>query len=87
MANWFYRIDGQETGPVDTSELKRLAASGELSPTDMIRKEGIEAWVPASKAKGLFPSTSSSPPLGKCPKPDKAVACDSNWPIRAGCSR
>ena len=54
MAQWFYRIDGQEAGPVGTSELKRLAASGELSPTDMVWKEGLEAWVPASKAKGLF---------------------------------
>ena len=55
MTQWFYMKDGLEVGPVDTSELKRLAACGQLSPTDTIWREGLEAWIPASKAKGLFP--------------------------------
>ena len=55
MTQWFYMKDGLEVGPVDTSELKRIAACGQLSPSDMIWREGLEAWIPASKAKGLFP--------------------------------
>ncbi len=55
MTQWFYMKDGLEVGPVDTSELKRIAAGGQLSPSDMIWREGLDAWIPASKAKGLFP--------------------------------
>ena len=58
MTQWFYMKDGLEVGPISTSELKRIAACGELSPTDTIWREGLEAWIPASKAKGLFQLTS-----------------------------
>ena len=77
MAEWYYRRDNQRFGPVNTSELKRLAACGELLPTDVIWKGGLEAWVPASKAKGLFPvdtaSTQIQPP--QISQFDNSVSC------------
>jgi len=57
MAKWHYQKDGQQHGPVLSQQLKELAASGHLLPTDLIWKEGMSDWVPASKLKGLFGST------------------------------
>lgn len=51
---WYYRKDNARFGPVSSSELKKLAASGELAPTDLLRGIGMSEWVPASKIKGLF---------------------------------
>jgi hypothetical protein len=51
---WFYDHDGQVSGPVSVSELRHLAASGGLLPTDHVRKEDMERWVKARAVKGLF---------------------------------
>lgn len=53
---WMYVIDGQEHGPVTAKELRRLAASGALTATDFVWREGMSNWAPASKLKGLFSS-------------------------------
>ena len=50
---WFYTIDGEKKGPIKTSELVRLAASGILKPDDLVWKEGFPEWVPARQIKGL----------------------------------
>jgi hypothetical protein len=34
--NWFYSRDGQTHGPVSSGEIKRLAASGQLQPQDLL---------------------------------------------------
>lgn len=57
---WHYSIDGEKHGPVSSAELKELAANGELSPSDLIWKDGMDAWVTANKVKGLFAATSAS---------------------------
>lgn len=51
---WHYQHDGQKYGPVPAAELKRLATVGKLTPTDMVRREDTEKWVPAGQVKGLF---------------------------------
>jgi hypothetical protein len=63
---WHYSRGGKQVGPVSTTELSQLAASGQLSPTDMVWKEGMGAWVPASTLKGLF---NPNPPLLPVPGP------------------
>ena len=66
---WYYSQNGQQLGPVSGEELRRMASTGELQPTDQIWKEGMSKWATASKLKGLaFPaevknSTSGPPPL------------------------
>jgi hypothetical protein len=55
MSQWFYMKGDLKRGPVDTATLRQLAASGELTPTDRIWREGLSGWVRASQAKGLFP--------------------------------
>ena len=32
MAKWYYLIDGQQSGPIDPAELKRLATLIDFSP-------------------------------------------------------
>ena len=62
MSNlWHYEHDGQQLGPVSPETLKRLARAGQITPTDLIWQEGTDRKVPASRAKGLFPSATPTP--------------------------
>ena len=54
MAQWFANIGGQRQGPVDSHTLRDWANQGRLKPSDLVWREGIEDWLPASKVKGLF---------------------------------
>src|SRR5262249_298739 len=53
-STWYYAQGGQQFGPVSSRQLKRLAAGGQLRPTDLIWKDGMADWTPALKLKGLF---------------------------------
>jgi hypothetical protein len=53
---YYYSQAGQRCGPVPGEQLKQLAASGQLQPTDLIWREGMAGWVAAAKVKGLFPA-------------------------------
>lgn len=53
---WFVVKAGQQTGPVQSTVLKQWAASGAISPTDLVWKEGMTEWRPAAHIKGLFPA-------------------------------
>lgn len=62
---WFCRIDGDEYGPVTSTALRALAASGRLSTTDRVRKGRAGNWVTASHIAGLFEAShtvAKSPP-------------------------
>jgi hypothetical protein len=69
MAKWFYFVDGQQAGPVESAVLKQLAMSGGLKPTDKVRREDLAGCYEAKQVKGLFsndqprsvPASSSSP--------------------------
>lgn len=52
---WFYLSDNQQLGPVSSKDLKALALAGTLMPADLVWREGVADWVPASKLTGLFP--------------------------------
>jgi hypothetical protein len=62
MANdWHYTLNGQQAAaPISAVQLKQLAASGQLKPTDLVWQDGMTDWVPASSLKGLF-STGNKP--------------------------
>ena len=69
---WYYQSGGERCGPVSGGELKALAQSGQLLPTDLIWKEGKSDWRPASNVKGLFADSHRSqvepPPLPTSPR-------------------
>src|SRR5437660_1166862 len=66
---WHYTRNGKQVDPVSAADLKLLAASGQISPTDMVWREGMAAWVPASSLKGLITSAVAPPPLAPPPLP------------------
>ena len=54
MALKFYiQVKGKVSGPLSGSELMSLAQSGKLLPTDMVRQDGSDKWVLASRIKEL----------------------------------
>ncbi len=56
---WHYARNGVKFGPVTSTELKRLASSGNLSPGDLVWKDGMKEWRPASEIQGLFEGKTS----------------------------
>jgi len=60
MSQWYYTRNQQQNGPVAFEELKQIAASGGISPSDMVWNPPMPDWIPASSVQGLFP-TSSNP--------------------------
>ena len=54
MKRWYYTRDQQKLGPLSSEELKQLADSGGLKPSDLVLQEGSEKWLPANSVKGLF---------------------------------
>jgi hypothetical protein len=61
-SQWYYMDQGQRRGPLSSVQLKELADSGRLQPTDLLWKEGLAKWEAAGNVKGLF-ATATPPPL------------------------
>jgi antitoxin component YwqK of YwqJK toxin-antitoxin module len=63
---WFVFRGGKEEGPYTATQLKAMAASGAVKPTDQVRRGDAQTLRPASAVKGLFaealPTTPSLPP-------------------------
>lgn len=62
MVEWYYTKNGGQQGPIDGRELKEMARSGELKPRDLVWKEGMDDWAPASRISGLFDGGVPVPP-------------------------
>ena len=92
MANWYYEKGNDRFGPMNAREIKRIADSGQLLPSDLVWREGLQGWVEARRVKGLFPDQHpgsenvSPPPLPLQPPPlpfqtvDKPSTTDSTAP-------
>jgi len=61
VAEWFYAEQGQQRGPVTFVQLQQLAASGTLKPSDLVWKQGLSDWIPASSQPGLFAAAAPAP--------------------------
>lgn len=86
MANeWFYTLNGQQAeAPVSAAQLKQLAVSGQLKPTDLVWQDGMFDWVPAASIKGLFPSSKLGdsavvPPADKIARKSTPPAAPRDW--------
>jgi hypothetical protein len=76
---WFYTQNGQAApAPVSADQLKQLAGSGQLRPDDLVWKEGMPQWMPASSIKGLFgsakPASADVPVLALAPASGRQAA-------------
>lgn len=71
MSQWHCRIGDRQYGPLTTRELKELADTGQLHPTDLLKKDGTTTWAKASAVRGLFAAHEHDPdPLQPlAPKP------------------
>jgi hypothetical protein len=71
---WFYAHDDNKIGPCSAQQLKELAASGRILPTDTVWKEGVERGVPARKVRHLFPTAPAGVPPAQAPPPSPLPA-------------
>ena len=61
--DWYYSKHGNQFGPVDGDELRRLARQGGILPQDLVWNITLGGrWIPASAIGDLFPITLSTPP-------------------------
>lgn len=58
---WYYSKNGTQQGPVQDAEIRGKLALGEISPTDMVWREGMSDWKPAGKVEELAPPTTLAP--------------------------
>ena len=82
---WLYSRDGTDHGPVSSSTLVELAKNGQLLPTDLLWKEGMAEWKPASSFPKLFPPQASAdemPVFVVNDKKPKAVTAKSKTRVR-----
>lgn len=61
MAQWYVVREGTEQGPLSGEQLRKMAASGQLRPTDAVRREDMQTPRQASTIKGLFPDPERAP--------------------------
>jgi hypothetical protein len=59
---WYYTENGEQRGPVSEEQLKELAASGRLKPTETVWKQGLAQWTKASQMPGLLATSDASRP-------------------------
>lgn len=45
VVEWYYAIDGQQSGPVGTGQLRALIQQGTLGPHDMLWRDGMNEWL------------------------------------------
>lgn len=62
MSLWYYAKDNQQHGPVELGALRRLAADGGLSASDLVWNESLPDWRAAGEVAGLLDPPSSPPP-------------------------
>jgi hypothetical protein len=50
---WFYTRGGQQAGPVSLDQLRQMAASGQITPADLVWREGMANWQPMGSVPEL----------------------------------
>lgn len=75
---WYFTRDGRNRiGPLSAQELRDLAHSGQLLPTDMVWLEGTPMWLRACEVSGLFDASPDaadvSPEIPPQPAPEPSA--------------
>jgi hypothetical protein len=60
---WYYSKNATQLGPVSLDELRAKLASGEVIGTDMVWREGMTGWRPASTVLELAAPVAVAPPI------------------------
>jgi len=86
MANgaWYVAQGGQQRGPLSAADLQGMLARGEISPGDMVWKEGMASWSPAGQMAELqppAPAPAAPPPPAYAPPPPAPAAPPAPAPV------
>jgi hypothetical protein len=81
-ADWYFKMDDQELGPVTFERLMQLAQGGRLQKTDPIRLTRLGSWMEAGSMVGLFPEEAPPEPAPTIGKKGSTKAKDSSVPER-----
>jgi len=73
---WFVGRGGERSGPFSADILRAMAAGGRLAPTDLVWREGMPAWAPATSIPGLFTPSRPTPPPSPSDNPYAAPGLD-----------
>lgn len=61
---WYYSKNNIQLGPIEEHELRSKIASGEVTPADMVWREGMADWLPSAQVSELRASSLlSTPPV------------------------
>ena len=84
-AQWYYKIMGEEFGPVSSSELRGLAQTSQISPDTLVRKGVDGDWIRAERVRGLFePADSTLREKAGVPAPSASSAAPTS-PTESPC--
>lgn len=63
---WYYSKNNSQLGPVEEEELRAKLASGEISTTDLVWRDGMPDWLAAARVPEFSSLTAlpAVPPLG-----------------------
>ena len=64
MAEWYYRILGEEIGPLSSKALLEKVRTGVIAVDTEVRK-GSSNWSPAGDVEGLFKAANHESETGK----------------------
>lgn len=88
---WFYIRNGQRTGPVEETELFRLAREGGLAPDDLVWNPAMgQEWKPASTIPQLFAAPAAGAPAIPGATPNRGLlrqareALSGRWALAVG---
>jgi hypothetical protein len=81
MKTWFYKADSEEAGPLTTKELQRLASTGVILSTTLVRRCDMKRWVQASRIQGLLSPDQANGAIHDVHRSDTTVPEDWNAPV------
>lgn len=58
---WYYAADGRQMGPVSEAALRGMLGSRQVSPNDLVWREGMSDWQPAGTRAELAQQTAPPP--------------------------
>lgn len=82
---WYYGQNGVQKGPVSLEMMQQLIRGGHVKRDDLVWKEGMANWAPASAIAELFPAAPVSPvtpqPQYQPPQPGPATPVNPTGPV------
>ncbi len=77
IMQWYYSKNGTQLGPVEQVDLIAKMVSGEVSPGDLVWREGMVDWLPSGQIgelRAMMPVPSQPAQMGGVPSPYAAPA-------------